>query len=341
MPRKPIPVVLVAGFLGSGKTTLLNHLLTSASGVRIGVLVNDFGSINIDAMAVAGQVDSTVSLANGCLCCAVDARGLDAMLATLADADLDVIVIEASGLAEPRGLIRMLLASENPALEYGGLLEVVDAAEFDATRQRHPELAEHLKFADLVVLNKTDRIGGPRRAELAATVGELAGGVPVLPVEHGRVDPALLFDIPAGRRDDEARQLSFQDLLAEEDDHAGHAHAAYDTVEFTTGVPLHPRRFQRFLADRPAGLYRVKGFVHFGQPGGGLRYTLHTVGSFLRLDRGAGLPGTQLVLIGTGIDTAGLLARLRACEEADPAAVDEQAMLGILRFLPENLSESD
>ncbi len=76
-----IPVVVLAGFLGSGKTTLLNHLLHRSGGSRIGAIVNDFGAIEIDAMAVAGALgDSTVSLGNGCLCCAVDVSELDLYL---------------------------------------------------------------------------------------------------------------------------------------------------------------------------------------------------------------------------------------------------------------------
>jgi len=100
-----IPVVVLAGFLGSGKTTLLNHLLHRSGGSRIGAIVNDFGAIEIDAMAVAGVLgDSTVSLGNGCLCCAVDASELDEYLGRLAQPStrIDVIVIEGSGLPSPR-----------------------------------------------------------------------------------------------------------------------------------------------------------------------------------------------------------------------------------------------
>lgn len=158
-----IPVVVLAGFLGSGKTTLLNHLLHHGGGTRIGAIVNDFGSIEIDAMAVAGQLgDSSVSLGNGCLCCAVDASELDEYLDRLTRPSgrngIDVIVIEASGLAEPQELVRMVLASENPRIVYGGLVEVVDAVEFDTTREQHPELDRHLAIADLVVVNKADRV---------------------------------------------------------------------------------------------------------------------------------------------------------------------------------------
>lgn len=170
-PRS-IPVVIVAGFLGSGKTTLLNHLLHNNGGTRIGVIVNDFGSVNVDAMMVAGQVDSMMALSNGCLCCAVDVSDMDEMLNRLAHrrSEIDVIVVEASGLAEPRNMIRLVLGSENPYITYGGLVMLVDGAEYQSSRQRHPELDQHVAIADLVVLNKTDRIDADAHDALLADV---------------------------------------------------------------------------------------------------------------------------------------------------------------------------
>ncbi|MEU7058816.1 CobW family GTP-binding protein [Streptomyces sp. NPDC046197] len=208
---RQIPVVVLAGFLGSGKTTLLNHLLHHSGGSRIGAIVNDFGAIEIDAMAVAGALgDSTVSLGNGCLCCAVDAGELDVYLDRLARpaAGIDVVVIEASGLAEPQELVRMVLASENPRVVYGGLVEVVDAAEFDDTRAKHPEIDRHLALADLVVLNKVDRTADSDR--VLGLVRSLVDRAAVVPATHGRVDPEFLFDC----RPSEERigQLSFDDL---------------------------------------------------------------------------------------------------------------------------------
>lgn len=76
MMRGAVPVVVLAGFLGAGKTTLLNHVLRHAGGRRIGVMVNDFGSINIDALLVSGQSGGTMNLANGCMCCTTDASAL-------------------------------------------------------------------------------------------------------------------------------------------------------------------------------------------------------------------------------------------------------------------------
>ncbi|MFJ9981563.1 CobW family GTP-binding protein [Streptomyces cyaneofuscatus] len=346
-PRtQQIPVVVLAGFLGSGKTTLLNHLLRNRAGTRIGVIVNDFGSIEIDAMTVAGQVGSTVSLGNGCLCCAVDASELDTFLETLTrpSARLDLIVIEASGLAEPQELVRMLLASENPHILYGGLVEVVDAAEFDGVRERHPEIDRHLAVADLVVLNKTDRVGEAERERLRATVAELSGPAAVISAVQGRIDPELLFD-PALRPDGEEkiRQLTFEDLLREEagDDHAGHLHAAYESVDFTSDVPLDPRRFIAFLDSRPEGLYRIKGFADFGAGDRDNRYALHAVGRFLRFVPQPWARGeqrlTQLVLIGAGIDAEALRAGLTACHAEPgpetPDAETERAMWGVLRYV--------
>ncbi|MFE9536616.1 CobW family GTP-binding protein [Streptomyces sp. NPDC006691] len=349
-PSKQIPVIVLAGFLGSGKTTLLNHLLRACRGTRIGAIVNDFGSIEIDAMTVAGQLgDSTVSLGNGCLCCAVDAGELDVYLDRLTRpaARLDVIVIEASGLAEPQELVKMLLASENPRIVYGGLVEVVDAAEYDTTRDKHPEIERHLGVADLVVLNKTDRVDA---ADLARLRSSLATAAAVVESAYGRVDPELFFDRrPVTER---VGQLAFDDLLDDTpapgecaEGHHGchghdHLHAGYESVAFTSDVPLDPRRLMAFLDTRPEGLYRIKGFVDFGAADPRNRYGLHAVGRFLRFHPEPWPCGperrTELVLIGAGIDAPALEAQLAGCVSDRPDETPaEHAMWGVLRYVPE------
>ncbi|MDH6218857.1 CobW family GTP-binding protein [Streptomyces pseudovenezuelae] len=351
MSRSPqqIPVLVLAGFLGSGKTTLLNHLLHRSGGSRIGAIVNDFGAIEIDAMAVAGALgDSTVSLGNGCLCCAVDVSELDQYLDRLArpSAGIDVIVIEASGLAEPQELVRMVLASELPGIVYGGLVEVVDAAEFDATRAKHPELDRHLALADLVVVNKLDRApdGGER---VLGLVRPLVDHAAVIPASYGRVAPEFLFDC----RPSEERigQLSFDDLHAREehgehgehgaDEHAGHLHSAYDSLSASSEVPMDPRRLMAFLDSRPEGLYRIKGYVDFGAHDALNRYAVHAVGPFLRFYPEPWVAGdarlTQLVLIGSGIDAAALRKELEACTSDAPHTADEHGMWGVLRYVQE------
>ncbi|MFD3743026.1 CobW family GTP-binding protein [Nocardia sp. NPDC058633] len=345
-----IPVVIVAGFLGSGKTTLLNYLLRNNRGTRIGVVVNDFGSVNIDAMLVAGQVDAMVSLGNGCVCCAVDVSELDDLFAQLAQprSAVDVIVVEASGLAEPRNLIRMVIANPNPRIAYGGLVEVVDAEQFAATSAQHPELVTHLRMADLVLVNKADRVEAEALAALRAQLADWVGQVPVYATTHGRIDPGLLFDDRAPDRPKVAEQLSFDTLLDDHDhdhdhddsDHR-HLHDDYVSVSFTSERALNPRALVSFLEDPPSGLFRAKGCVEFAVAGERRKFEVHLVGRHVVFTPGPWARGEQrvsnLVLIGTGLDTDTALKRLHDTVFDGDTPLDEQAMLGVWRYTPSEL----
>lgn len=325
-----IPVLVLAGFLGAGKTTLLNHLLAHSADVRIGVIVNDFGSIGVDAMLVGGQADGVVSLGNGCLCCAVGEEGVGPLLERLAGpaSEVDVVVIEASGIAEPGALVQLVLTAGTPRTAFGGLVEVVDAVEFEATRRRHPELDAHLGLADLVVLNKADRVDPAELWRVRRLCREANGRAPIVPASRGVVDPGLLFDI----RTVPGRQLML--AAGSDDDHDGHLHAAYEAVEYVTERPLDPRRLVELLDRRPAGTYRVKGFVDFAVPGHRQRFGLHAVGRYLRFDR-TPWPRDQprrtgLEFIGSGVDAGALRSALQACERDEPAGADD--MLAVLRY---------
>ncbi|MFI5779447.1 CobW family GTP-binding protein [Nocardia sp. NPDC051570] len=343
-----IPVLIVAGFLGAGKTTLLNHLLRQRD-ARIGVVVNDFGAVNIDAMLVAGQVDAMVSLGNGCVCCAVDVGELDEMFERLSQPRnrIDVIVVEASGLAEPGNLIRMVLGSDNPRIHYGGLLEVVDAEHFDDSRALHPELAAHLRLADLVVLNKADRVPEQRLARLRAEITEAVEPAPVYATTHGRIDPHLLFDVPERGEPTVAEQLSFDELFADHDHHHDdghrHLHDDYDTVTFTSATPLDPRRLVEFLEKSPPGLFRAKGHAVFAVPGEHRKFLLHMVGRHVVFEpvtaRGES-DETCVVLIGSGMDAEAVTARLRDAVHPDTEPLDAQTLLGVWHYVPRALSDT-
>ncbi|WP_067544426.1 CobW family GTP-binding protein [Nocardia crassostreae] len=354
-----IPVLIVAGFLGAGKTTLLNRLLRSRS-VRIGVVVNDFGAVNIDAMLVAGQVDAMVSLGNGCVCCAVDVSELDGLFDRLAEPrqKIDVIVVEASGLAEPRNLIRMVSGSDNPRIRYGGLIEVVDAEHFGESRARHPELGTHLRMADLVVVNKADRVEPGALEQLRTEISELVGQVPVYPTSHGRVDPGLLFDIPARDSGEPhvGEQLSFDELFHDEhDEHEHdctghechdhrHLHDGYDSVSFTSTTDLNPRELIAGLEDPPPGLFRAKGVLAFATEDQ-RKFLLHMVGRHITIEPTTWArhePRTStLVLIGTGLDATAITARLDATAHTSPEPLNDEALLPIWRYVTPEPSWSE
>lgn len=321
--------MVVAGFLGSGKTTLLNHLLAHSRDARIAVVVNDFGAVGIDSMLVSGA-DGMVSLGNGCLCCATGEEGVGPLLDRLTRRrdEIDVIVIEASGIAEPGTLVQLVLAAANPHLVFGGLVEVVDAVELEALLRRHPSVEKHIGLADLLVLNKVDRADPGKVWRVRRLLRELNDAAPIVPATHSDVDPRLLYDITVVP----GRQL----MLGEATDHSEHLHAAYDSVSFTSDEPLDPQRLRDLIDRRPAGVYRIKGVVAFGVPGHRQRYVLHTVGRYVRFRRtrwGADEPRrTSLVLIGAGIDTAALEKELAACVADADSRTDPDAMLPVLRY---------
>ncbi|HWN35810.1 MAG TPA: GTP-binding protein [Pseudonocardia sp.] len=349
-------MLVLAGFLGSGKTTLLNHLLANSLDLRIGVIVNDFGSVGVDAMLVGGQADGVVSMGNGCLCCAVEEGGVGPMLDRLARrrAGVDVIVIEASGIAEPGVLVQLVLSCENPRITFGGLVEVVDAAEFERTRARHTELDRHVGLADLVVVNKADRVASAALERVQDLCRAVNGRAPIVVTSHCVVDPRLLFDIsvvtgrqlmlgqtndadpeqPGPAEDPDHSRYSDHSSHPGHSDHSDHMHASYDAVSFVTDQPVDPRRLVEFLSERPEGAYRIKGFVNFGVTGYRQRFVLHAVGRYLRFSRSPWPPGqsrhTALEIIGSGLDRSALGRALGACVRPEPA--DGDAMLAVIRY---------
>ncbi len=255
-----IPVIALTGYLGAGKTTLLNHVLR-APGARIGVVINDFGELNVDAALVTGQVDEPASIAGGCICCLPDDGGLDEALVKLADPGLglDAIIVEASGLAEPVAISRMIRFSGVDRVRHGGVVDVIDAATHFDTVDRGGIPPARYGAASLVVVNKLDQIPEQDRpsalGRIETRVRERNPDAHIVGAIAGRVDPALLYDVSGFG--DEGGQLSFRELLI--DDRHHHAHA--DAVTATTDGCIDPGVLIDLLEQPPAGVYRLKGTV--------------------------------------------------------------------------------
>ena len=124
-------MTIITGFLGSGKTTTMNHILTNRHNLKIAVLVNEFGDINIDSQLLVSIDRDMVQLSNGCICCTINASLIDAVNKVLEHQDIDYIVIETTGLAEPVPLMMTFLSSQLSNVTcLDSILTVIDAESF-------------------------------------------------------------------------------------------------------------------------------------------------------------------------------------------------------------------
>ncbi|WP_291085905.1 CobW family GTP-binding protein [Dietzia sp. UBA5065] len=346
-PGEPLPVLVLTGYLGAGKTTLLNHLLSGAPGLRIAAIVNDFGEIDVDAAAVAGRVDSLVSLSNGCICCEVEAGELGEALTRLSGDEhgLDLAVIEASGLAEPAILSRMVHDVPREVVRHAGMVQVVDAENLDDALERHPRLAAHLAEADLVVVNKCDLVSRARFGELRATIRTHAPRVAVWPAVRAAVPTGLLL----GREEPDAATPATPathrpSAGGPPHDHS-HLHDSYSAITVVPAGDLHPRRFLAALSDPPAGVYRAKGMLALATADGPRPYDVALVGRRLELRArpvGAGGEDTVgLVVIGVDLDDDEVAHFLDEAVRTPGEPVDTAAVLGLHPYLVGDPDSSD
>jgi G3E family GTPase len=161
--RDPVPVTLLVGFLGSGKTTLLNRILNGEHGLRVGVLVNDFGAINIDAELIEGVEENMISLTNGCVCCEIRDDLIISLEQILVRVDeIDYVILEASGVADPDGIVMTFLAHKyEKLLRLDSITCIVDAeAIFSDGDNADLSLLKirQIGYSDLVILNKVDLV---------------------------------------------------------------------------------------------------------------------------------------------------------------------------------------
>lgn len=239
-----LPLLVVGGYLGAGKTTLIRHLLQNNRGLRLLVLVNDFGAINIDADLIADANGDAVALSNGCVCCSMSGD----LYFAIGDAidrtpRPDLVVIEASGVGDPGRIARV--ARTEPELEYCGIVTLVDAeaiGELLDDQLIGAQVEDQIVSADLVLLTKTDLCdAGPALARLAAITN-----APIVPVVQGHVDLALLTGLQA------ADPGSIRD-----------AHHGADYVKWSGRAEqrIRPDRVPAFLASLPDGVFRLKGWL--------------------------------------------------------------------------------
>jgi len=260
----PTPVTVVTGFLGSGKTTLINHILNSDHGLRIGVVVNDFGSINIDSELISDVNEGMVSLANGCICC-VTRNDLISSVLKLAETEngLDHIVIESSGIAYPESVVNALMTPEiRSAILLDGVITMVDAEQtlLFADDEVHKVAEKQIEHANLVVLNKKDLVDKETLRKVHDWIANINSSLQILETSHSKIPIEILLGINGNLA---SRPINVDELTS--DKHREHKYAhniEFETWTYESREPLSIEALQIFLKHIPKSVYRIKGFIY-------------------------------------------------------------------------------
>lgn len=285
-----IATTVIGGYLGAGKTTLVNHLLRTAGGQRIAVLVNDFGALPIDRDLIVGGDDGgdTLEISGGCICCSYGSDLMEALLALpQRRPGIDRVLIETSGVALPG-----MVASAVGLLDAYALDGIVVLADAETVRTQAADayigdtIARQLGAADLVILNRCDLVTGPVRDETVRWAEGQAPNGRVVPAERAQVPAELLLG-PRGGDVAVAGVLRTPGGVA--------ASVLYDSLSFTPDHPVDVDGLARDLTAPEAGVLRAKGCLRDKE---GRLAVLQIVGRRVeRTEAPAGaLPGTLVVI---------------------------------------------
>jgi G3E family GTPase len=316
-----IPVTVLTGFLGAGKTTLLNRLLSEASTGRFAVIVNEFGDIGIDGDLIETGDEELIELSSGCICCVVRGDLIRELRNLLAEKpDLNGIIIETTGLANPSPVIQTLVIDQviGAQCRLDSVLCVVDAIHILDQLADCTDAAEQIAFSDHIVLNKVDDASaGVDRIE--AQIRALNPFAPITRATRSNVPASAVLDRHGFDLDRIEAQLP-RDTQHDDDHHDHIEDTGITSVSLTCDTPLDASRpeewLQDLLARRGNDILRTKGVLSIR--GEDRKLVLQAVNMMLEGDYvglwGNEVRSSRLVFIGRNLNYEELNSGFQRCQ---------------------------
>ncbi|MDE5116843.1 MAG: GTP-binding protein [Trichodesmium sp. St19_bin1] len=316
IPKRGMPVTIITGFLGSGKTTLINQILHNKQKLKVAVLVNEFGDINIDTQLLMDVNENMLELSNGCICCTINEGLVDAVYQVLeSDKKVDYLIIETTGVADPLPIILTFLSTELKDLTYlDSVLTLVDSENFTPDHFDSEAALKQIAYGDIILLNKTDLVSEDRVDYLESYIKTVNKGARILRTEYSKIPSYLILDVNTSKlrpyfiednNDKYEVQKKSQNHLIND---------GFTSVSFRSARPFSAMKFQNnFIDELPENIFRAKGILWFQESESKHIFQLSGRRYDMQIEKWSITPTNQLVLIGRDLDPLIIQQNLTNC----------------------------
>jgi len=287
--RNKKPVTIITGYLGSGKTTVMNELLRNKGSEKIAVIVNDMGSINIDASLIkstnVAQHDvSMVELSNGCICCTLQDAFMNQINNIAENKDVGKILVEASGISDPSAIAAGFIEYQRTGLSKNVYLDsivcVADAdriyAEFlddlknadDLHTDQNPDIinlvVDQIEFCNTILLNKCDLLPVDKIEEVYKTIRIFQKDADIIQCIQGKVNPDRIFNHKKFDYEKIMQSSRIQEQLSRGKQEEIKDEHGITSFLYEDKRPFDYEKFMTFLEDDyPEEIIRAKGYIWF------------------------------------------------------------------------------
>ncbi|BAU27306.1 G3E family GTPase [Aneurinibacillus soli] len=293
MSVKKIPVTVLSGYLGAGKTTILNHVLNNRQGLKVAVIVNDLGEINVDADllmdggALSHTEEKLVEISNGCICCTLRDDLIQEVKRLAEDGRYDYILIESTGIGEPVPIAQTFTyEDEGSGIDLGQycqldtMVTVVDAYRFwhdfssgetllerqqatgeDDTREVVDLLVDQIEFCDVLILNKCDMVKEDDLKQLEHVLRTLQPGARLIRAERGQINPASILNTGLFDFEKASTSAGWLKELEKEDHTPETEEYGISSFVYRKARPFHPQRLADWMENWPTEVVRAKGVL--------------------------------------------------------------------------------